>query len=120
VVDVDLLPQEGSPKFCFHRVAAVTERCDWPKEAGSRSKAVRCMADCTQLCPGAAQQPGMPASSSTAVVDVELLARESPGLVLAQESSHCCSADAQHVAEVGSVMPAVPQPVNTFQLSQWS
>ena len=83
------------------RVAAVTERCDWPKEAGSRSKAVRCMADCTQLCPGAAQQPGSPSSSSsTAVVDVELLARENPGLVLAQESHHSCSADAQHIAEV--------------------
>ncbi len=82
------------------RVAAVTERCDWPKEAGSRSKAVRCLADCTQLCPGAAQQPGSPSSSATAVVDVELLARENPGLVLAQESHHSCSADAQHVAEV--------------------
>lgn len=80
----------------FHgctRVAAVTERCDWPKEAGSRSKAVRCTADCTGICPGAS-------SASTAVVDVDLLARESPGLVLAQESSHACSADAQHVAEV--------------------
>ncbi len=105
-------------RICAFRVAAVTERCDWPKEAGSRSKAVRCMADCTQLCPGTAQQPGMPASSSTAVVDVELLARESPGLVLAQESSHCCSADAQHVAEVGSFMTAAPQPVNNFQQSQ--
>ena len=37
---------------------------------------------------------------STVVVDVDLLARENPGLVLAQESSHACSADAQHVAEV--------------------
>ena len=89
------------------RVAAVTERCDWPKEAGSRSKAVRCMADCTQLCPGAAQQPGSPSSSGAAVVDVELLARENPGLVLAQESNHSCSADAQHIAEVAPRMLAV-------------
>ena len=62
------------------------------------------MADCTQLCPGAAQQPGSPSSSSTAVVDVELLARESPGLVLAQESNHSCLADAQHIAEVAPCM----------------
>ncbi len=62
------------------------------------------MADCTQLCPGAAQQPGSPSSSSTAVVDVELLARENPGLVLAQESNHSCSADAQHIAEVWHCM----------------
>ena len=81
------------------RVAAVTDLCDWPKEAGSRSKAVRCIADCTALCPGAAQLPGMNAPS-TAVLDVDLLARENPGLVLAQESSHACSANAQHVAEV--------------------
>lgn len=86
---------------CVHgcRVAAVTDLCDWPKEARSRSKAVLCTADCTALCPGAAQPPGMNAPS-TAVVDVDLLARENPGLVLAQESSHACSADAQHVAEV--------------------
>lgn len=81
------------------RVAAVTERCDWPKEAGSRSKAVRCTADCTRTCPGSA--PGAQGGgASTAVVDAELLARESPGLVLAQESAHACAADAQHIAEV--------------------
>lgn len=62
------------------------------------------MADCTQLCSGAAQQPGSPGSSSTAIVDVELLARENPGLVLAQESHHSCSADAQHIAEVAPSM----------------
>ena len=77
----------------------MTERCDWPKEAGSRSKAVRCTADCTRTCPGSA--PGAQGgAASTAVVDADLLARESPGLVLAQESAHACSADAQHIAEV--------------------
>ena len=81
------------------RVAAVTARCDWPKEAGSRSKAVRCTADCMRTCPGSAPR-AQDGAASTAVVDVELLARESPGLVLAQESAHACSADAQHIAEV--------------------
>ncbi len=81
------------------RVAAVTDLCDWPKEAGSRSKAVRCTVDCTALCPGAAQLRSTSAPS-TAIVDVDLLARENPGLVLAQESSHACCAGVQHVAEV--------------------
>ena len=89
------------------RVAAVTERCDWPKEAGSRSKAVRCTADCTRPCPGSA--PGAQGGGgSRAVVDAELLARESPGLVLAQESAHACSADAQHIAEVRARVPSCP------------
>ena len=89
------------------RVAAVTERCDWPKEAGSRSKAVRCTADCTRTCPGSA--PGAQGSAgTTAVVDAELLARESPGLVLAQESAHACAADAQHIAEVSARVHSCP------------
>ena len=98
----------------------MTEQCDWPKEAGSRSKVVRCLADCTQLCSGAAQQPDAPSnsSSSTAVVDVELLARENPGLVLAQESSHSCSADAQHIAEVTPCMLTACCGILTWEASQ--
>ena len=89
------------------RVAAVSERCDWPKEAGSRSKAVRCAADCTQTCPGSA--PGAQAGvASTAAADAELLARESPGLVLAQESAHACSAAGQHIAEVSACARSCP------------
>ncbi len=44
-------------------MATVTEPCDWPKEASSRSKAVwctvRCTVDCTQVHPSAAQQPSL-------------------------------------------------------------
>jgi hypothetical protein len=83
---------------CACRVTGVTHLCDHPKEASSRHKVVRCTVDCT--APGAADALARDCGSGVSV-DAELLAREGPGLVLAQDVSHACSADAQAVAEVG-------------------
>lgn len=73
----------------------MTDQCDHPKEASSRHKVVRCSADCT--ADGVSiRDDGLRGLS----VDAELLAREGPGLVLAQDVSRSGSADAQAVAEV--------------------
>ncbi len=86
------------------RVTGVTDQCDHPKEASSRHKVVRCSADCTGG--GCAEGGGPPLGPREGgpprlSVDAELLAREGPGLVLAQDVSRSGSADGQAVAEVG-------------------
>ena len=115
----------------------VTDRCDHPKEAAGRAKAVRCAgADAggaelasphhnhhshshhhhhsqpPALHRGSRERRRSSASSDggggggnaaearPAAVDHELLAREAPGLVVAQDLRHAGAADAAAVAEV--------------------
>ncbi len=75
------------------RVVGVTDVCNHPKEAASRHKVVRCSS--VDALDRERERPG-----AQWTVDVDMLSREGPGLVLASDSGHACPADAHAVAEV--------------------
>lgn len=102
---------------CLGRVAGVTDRCDWPKEAGSRAKVVRSLSaesiaehathrrrsrdrrrsTSSSDDGGGGGTLGDPAS---VIVDAEALARESPCLVIAPDLCSVGAPAARAVAEV--------------------
>lgn len=81
----------------------MTDLCDYPKEAATRTKVSHSRFDLAGLSSAevearcaAAREKG----EGGWLLDVEWLAREQPGLVLTQDSCRLCDADAFTVAEV--------------------